>query len=111
MILKKSLIYRYRNGMRRKYYVCEKYPNCKESHSAHPDGTPLGIPAKKDIRDLRRYVHDLAHTLWSRSDRMAIKEMYVWMEANTRTGHISQMLEWELMDLEHKLIELINNKK
>ena len=35
------------------FYSCERYPICKGTHGAHPDGSPLGIPANWATKDAR----------------------------------------------------------
>lgn len=34
-------------------YLCENRPRCRGLMSAHPDGTPTGIPAPQEIRTAR----------------------------------------------------------
>lgn len=106
MILKNDSDYTYRNGNKKKYYLCERYPECRGRHGAHPDGKPLGVPAKENVRRLRNYVHVLADQIWPWDDKEKRREMYRWLETNTKSGHIGKMLEPELEELEQKLIKL-----
>ena len=34
------------------FYGCSKFPECKETHGAHPTGEPLGIPGDKETIEL-----------------------------------------------------------
>lgn len=64
-----------------KFYGCTRFPECRGTHGAHPDGRPLGVPANaetKEARVIRRF--DGARTLFyvdppyvrsTRSDRWA----------------------------------------
>ncbi len=109
MVLRVSNKYKDRTGRAKLFYQCSGR-DCRETHGAHPNGKPIGIPANREIRALREYVHELAKRIWPWENKKEVRKMYEWMEANTRSGHISKMLEWELIDLEHKLIEIINKK-
>lgn len=56
MILKKS-----KYGF---FWSCHTYPKCNGSHGAHPDGTPLGIPANKETKEWRIKAHNEFDKLW-----------------------------------------------
>ena len=82
---------------------CSKYPFCKETHGAHPDGRPMGKPATSDVRSLRIVVHKELNKIWNYRDNKQRKEMYKWLKDNTDSGHISMMDKDEIMDLLDKL--------
>ncbi len=46
------------------FYGCTRYPECKGTHGAHPNGAPLGIPADKHTKDMRIKAHDAFDQLW-----------------------------------------------
>lgn len=46
------------------FYGCSAYPACTGSHGAHPDGSPLGIPADAETKALRVRAHELFDRLW-----------------------------------------------
>jgi len=53
------------------FYGCSNYPKCHGAHSAHEDGTPMGIPADQATRTKRRETHNAFDSLrvelvWSR---------------------------------------------
>lgn len=107
MMLQQEKDFTYRSGQPRKFYRCDKYPECRGRHGAHPNGTPLGVPVKEEVRRLRKYVHVLATQIWGEwDDDKGRAEMYEWLAKNTKSGHIGKMLEPELLDLEEKLIKL-----
>lgn len=110
MILQTDEKYTYNSGRPKKFFRCERYPECRGRHSAHPDGTPVGVPVKEEVRALRKYVHVLATQIWGEwSDEKGRAAMYEWLGANTKSGHIGKMLEPELRELEEKLIKLTAN--
>lgn len=53
----------YSQKMRRFYYKCNQ-ENCEGYIGAHPDGSPLGIPANKKIRQKRQEAHEVFDRLW-----------------------------------------------
>jgi len=80
-------------------YRCAKGWNvCKGSHGAHPNGSPMGIPAKYKIRKLRTEAHETFDRLWKKDSRgnsiMSRSEAYAWMrkalELDKAEGHISR---------------------
>lgn len=46
------------------FYGCTRYPACKGSHGAHPDGRPLGIPATTATKQARIAAHAAFDALW-----------------------------------------------
>lgn len=98
MVLKKSKF-----GL---FYGCTGYPECKTSHGAHPDGSPLGIPADKETRELRVKAHDILEKIFNYKDKQGRNRMYSWLKENTSKGHISMLDKTELV----KLIEVLNEK-
>lgn len=46
------------------FWGCTKFPVCRGSHGAHPDGRPLGIPANRATKDKRIEAHKVFDTLW-----------------------------------------------
>ena len=92
------------------FYSCSKFPECRGTHGAHPDGRPLGVPATAAVRKLRREVHELAENLWKWKIKRERKAMYVWLKNNTASGHIGEMEQEELITLKAKLQDLINER-
>lgn len=60
------------------FYGCTRYPACNGTHGAHPDGSPLGVPANRATKDARIAAHAAFDTLW-KSGGMTRKEAYRWM--------------------------------
>ena len=58
MRLQSTKKYKYGNGADRKFWGCSRWPNCKATHGAHPDGSPVGIPADKETKALRVKAHE-----------------------------------------------------
>lgn len=51
-----------KNG--RLLYRCSRFPVCRCSHGAHPDGSPMGYPGDRDTRKLRVRCHEALDSLW-----------------------------------------------
>jgi ssDNA-binding Zn-finger/Zn-ribbon topoisomerase 1 len=47
------------------FYGCVRYPTCRGSITARPDGAPAGIPGNRETKDARNTVHAAFHNLWS----------------------------------------------
>lgn len=58
MVLRKSPKYP------KPFWGCTKFPECRGTHGAHPDGRPLGIPANKETKEWRIKAHDAFDKLW-----------------------------------------------
>jgi len=59
------------------YYVCISV-GCKGIHGSHPDGKPLGIPAKANIRKARSAAHIAFDRIWEHK-KMTRTEAYAWL--------------------------------
>lgn len=75
------------------FYGCTRYPECKGSHGAHPDGAPHGRPGTAEERVARKEAHAWFDQLWQGGDRDARREAYAWLRATLpdMPGHISEM--------------------
>jgi len=63
------------------FYGCRNFPDCRAAHGAHPDGTPLGIPADKPTKVERCATHVLFDRLWRGSPAfMSRYQAYAWMQ-------------------------------
>ena len=79
------------------FYGCTDFPTCKGTHGAHPDGSPLGIPADAETKLLRRQAHVVAESIWDWNDRRQVKAMYQWLKRHAPKEHIGQMDKDELV--------------
>ena len=77
MILKNS-----KHGL---FWGCSNFPQCKAAHGAHPDGTPLGIPADKATKQARIKAHTAFDGLWKRQG-MKRKRAYRWLQERMGLG-------------------------
>jgi len=93
MRLVRSGKFAYRNGQLRLYWRCSAYPACTANHCAHPDGSPVGIPANAETRQARRDAHKALKFLqtwccWSKD------ELYEWLAARLKLdpsdAHVSK---------------------
>lgn len=46
------------------FYGCSRYPHCRATHGAHPDGAPKGVPGTKADRRARMLAHQEFDKLW-----------------------------------------------
>ncbi len=91
-------------GKEHYWWGCSNYPDCKITSAEHPDGTMMSTPADQATKDLRKEIHKLAEKLFGEwYDKDARKQMYEWLKANTKTGHIGLMGKSELQELKLKL--------
>ncbi len=91
-----------RNSRYGKFYGCSRFPLCRATHGAHPDGKPLGTPANKELKLRRMEAHRALEKhfgKWETMTRKDKKSMYKWLKKNTRTGHVGSMNEQDIQDL------------
>lgn len=62
------------------FYGCSKFPECRGTHGAHPNGAPLGVPADKATKDARIQAHLLFDKLWKDRGPMERREAYEWLQ-------------------------------
>lgn len=84
------------------YYRCSGYPTCDVIHSAHQnDGKPMGTPAGKELRQMRRKVHATFDPLWIDAKKRGVpdarKLAYRWLGAQVgrdeQTCHVGMFDE------------------
>lgn len=64
------------------FYGCSRYPNCKVTHGAHPDGAPLGIPGDDATKAARIQAHAAFDSLWKSGADAVMRRggAYGWLE-------------------------------
>lgn len=77
------------------FYGCERFPKCRGTHRAHPNGEPLGIPGDKATRWWRIQAHKALEKLFTGQHPLMTKdEAYLYMQElmdlNEQDGHISR---------------------
>jgi len=91
----------WRDGRNRHFYGCSRWPDCRATHGAHPDGKPMGVPADAETKKLRQGVHKQAERIWGKWDEIDKHQknrMYDWFRQNTKSHHIAKMLAPELVE-------------
>ncbi len=88
------------------FWGCTRFPDCRGTHGAHPDGEPLGVPGDKATRRARMDAHAVFDDWWQ-NNGMSKKEAYRWMEENAPQEHIGMMDADEC----EKLIELLEDEQ
>jgi len=63
------------------FWGCETWATtrCCGAVGAHPDGTPLGVPAGQKTKQLRIQAHQAFDQLW-KDQGMSRKQAYRWMQ-------------------------------
>jgi hypothetical protein len=91
----------YGGKFKRYFFKCPL--ECDIFLEAHPDGSPVGFPVTREVRELRTLAHQIASEVWSHRERNL---MYIWMAKNTSTGHIGQLDKNEIINLISQLKKL-----
>jgi len=92
------------------FYRCTTYPDCRGSHGAHPDGSPLGIPANAETRQYRKLAHAAFDQLWNGDGRICGRRIRTnrwdaylmlqrWMGKSEEDAHISKFTKEECQKL------------
>ena len=89
------------------FYGCTRYPECKATHGAHPDGRPLGLPADKPTKDARIRVHGLLAMIWNWDIKSERSKMYAWLARNSSVKHVASMDLDECIRIEEILRKMI----
>ena len=86
--------FRYKNGDRRPFYRCVKHlEGCPGSHGAHPDGSPLGFPARVAVKKLRHALHQALYDKYPYSKRKHHQKAALWLQGNGFPEHVGEMNE------------------
>lgn len=65
-----AMVLRHRKGDNKPFWGCTKWPDCRGTHGAHPDGTPMGKPGDAPTRLARRQCHAVFDPLWTQADTL-----------------------------------------
>lgn len=89
------------------FYGCSRWPDCVGAHGAHPDGSPLGIPADGRTRYLRQLAHAAFDAAWHKRG-LKRHEAYRWLQAltgkNSDEAHIARFNADECRTLMNTLL-------
>jgi len=85
----------------RPFYSCTRYPACRGTHGAHPDGRPLGVPADAATRQARIDAHAAFDRVWSGGAKGARQRAYSWLAAKMGRDvvHIGEMTVAECVEV------------
>lgn len=106
--------YKNRDGTERKFYGCNGYPECKGTHGANPDGTPLGVPADGETKALRQALHKMLEIVFGSWDSKENRnQMYGWLKKNAPEAHIGSMSKSQILETISTLVlgSKIKNEK
>ncbi len=102
-----------RNSCFGKFYGCSRWPVCKATHGAHPNGDPLGIPADHETKQWRIKAHAAFDTLWNKKSSRGRKrgKAYKWMQkAMGLTEAEAHIGRFDIAQCQ-KLIALVEKRK
>lgn len=81
-------------GAGRLFYGCSRYPACRSTHGAHPDGRPLGVPGDAATKAARVAAHAAFDRLWKEGHVPSRAAAYAWLRAamglSREEGHIAR---------------------
>lgn len=69
----------YRTTRKGRFLACERWPICDVTHSVHPDGTPMGTPAARHVREARIEAHNVFDAFW-KGRGWTRREGYLWLQ-------------------------------
>jgi hypothetical protein len=74
------LVLRESERFEKPFYGCSAWPQtrCAGTHGAHPDGSPLGIPADQGTKAARVRAHDAFDAMW-KGMGMRRDDAYRWL--------------------------------
>jgi len=108
MVLRETKKYRHKDGKPRKFYGCERWPECNGTHGAHPDGRPLGNPADAETKKARREAHKALECAYPKAKTGTIyKNIQRLMGLSEEDAHIGKFTKEQCINL----IELLNGGK
>lgn len=107
MVLRSTVKFKHKDGQARKFWGCSQWPECSGVHGAHPDGTPLGIPADKETKELRIKAHAALDGLrqairLSRADAYKLLQQIMGMSEDE--AHIGRFSKEQCMEAVGKLL-------
>lgn len=73
----------------RHFWGCSRYPDCRATHGADPDGRPLGRPGTPVEKLARIHAHDVFDGWW-RGAGLKRAQAYAWLERETGIKHIGE---------------------
>lgn len=85
-----------------KRWICSRFPNCRGSVGAHPDGKPLGTVPTVETKALRSELHQIVDAVWREQTKGSLRRKkrgsaYNWLADVTgwpvEVAHIGYMNE------------------
>ncbi len=97
-----------RNSKHGQFYGCTKWPRCDGTHGAHPNGSPMGVPADKATKLARIEAHKAFDELW-KSGTYSRSAAYSWMRKamglDRVAAHISRFDVEQCQQLQQLLLK------
>jgi ssDNA-binding Zn-finger/Zn-ribbon topoisomerase 1 len=88
------------------FYACTRFPDCRGTHGAHPDGSPKGTPANKETREARIKAHFVFDQIW-KNNYMRRREAYRWLRNSMSISHSEAHIGHFDQEQCEKLIKLV----
>lgn len=93
MVLRETMKFPQKNGQPGLFYGCKRFPRCKATHGAHPDGRPLGIPANAETKAARHRAHTAFDFIWEQQ-LLTRGAAYRWL--SKKMGYEAHMGEMDI---------------
>lgn len=100
---------RLRRGKHSYFYGCQRFPECKGTHCAHQDGSPMGTPADTGTKKLRIKAHRVFDRIWQ-DKLMTRKDAYAWMQKTMKLSKTEAHISRFDVKACEKLVKLVQKK-
>jgi ssDNA-binding Zn-finger/Zn-ribbon topoisomerase 1 len=106
MILRKTHKFKWRNGQPRLFWGCSRFPECRATHGAHPDGSPLGHPADSETKAMRMATHRAAELAFGRWDTKDGRDgFYDWLKAHPELKqHVGDSTKLDALEIINAMV-------
>ena len=90
------------------FYGCSRWPDCKGTHGAHPDGKPKGTPADANTRKARVTAHRVFDEIWKRDLVRNRGAAYSWMRKAMNLGRSAAHISLFTVEQCETLVQLVH---
>lgn len=98
------MLLRHAHATGKPFFGCSRFPRCRGTHGAHPDGRPLGEPADMPTRWARREAHEAFDVLWRCGYVSSRDNAYAWLcRAMGKTRDEAHIARFSLEECERLL--------
>lgn len=93
------------------FYSCTRFPECRGTHGAHANGTPLSVPGTPAVKHARMLAHEAFDRMWRGPNSAWTRNAaYLWMAdvlgLDPSEAHIGRFTEEQC----NQLIEFVEKE-